>query len=113
VDRDLPQASICTETYVRARCAGPLHVSPENFKFSTGSFVIADSARPSVGFQNICHGLKSGENHLFPFTSITFLELLAFGQILISLFLSSVRASIKCIRRLFKRCLDVLFHVSS
>jgi hypothetical protein len=92
------------------RCAGSPHISAENFKLDTGS-AIADFARPPVGFQNIGYRPESRKNHLVPFKSIPLLELLAFGQLLISLLLGSVCTSVIFLRHLFERRLDILIQI--
>ena len=45
------------------------------------------------------------------FILVTRLELLAFGQLLVPLLLSSVCTRVIFLRRLFKRCLDILIQV--
>ena len=51
------------------------------------------------------------KNHLISFLLVTSLELLAFVQLLVPLLLSSVCACVIFLRRLFKRCLDVLIRL--
>src|SRR4029077_9771138 len=90
--------------------AGPPHISTKDFKLGTGS-AIADFARPPMGLQNCGHKSQSRKNHLISFILVPRFELLAFGQLLVPLLLSSLCTRVIFLRHPFKRSLDILIQV--
>jgi len=107
VDCDSHRTCVCIEACVWARCTRSSHISAENLKFEAGS-TIADFARPPMGLQNCGHNSQSRKDHLIFFMLVARLEFMAFDQLLISLLLGCGLPIVIVLRRLFKRCVDVL-----
>src|SRR5262245_29798000 len=107
VDCDSHRTCVCIEACVWARCTRSSHISAENLKFEAGR-TIANFARPPVGLQNCGHNSQSRKDHLIFFMLVARLEFMAFDQLLISLLLGCGLPIVIVLRRLFKRCLDVL-----